>query len=82
MRYGTCAVCHGAAAKGNEALGGPALAGMNDWYLTTQLRNFRNGSRGSHLEDIRGIQMRAASQILPDDAAIADVVAYIASLAP
>ena len=82
MLYGTCGACHGAASEGNEALGSPALAGVNDWYLATQLRNFRGGSRGSHAEDTRGIQMRAASQTLPDDAAIADVVAYIASLTP
>ena len=80
--YDTCGACHGAAGEGNEALGSPSLAGVNDWYLATQLRNFRGGSRGSHAEDTRGIQMRAASQTLPDDVAIADVVAYIASLTP
>ena len=80
--YLTCAACHGAAGEGSEALRSPALAGLNDWYLATQLRSFRDGSRGSHVEDTWGVQMRAASRVLPDDAAIADVVAYVASLAP
>ena len=82
MFYGTCAACHGAAGEGNEALGSPALTGLNDWYLATQIKNYRDGSRGSHEEDTRGRQMRTASQILPDDAVIADVVAYVASLRP
>lgn len=78
--YTTCAACHGAVGEGNEELGGPALAAMNDWYLVTQLRNYRAGYRGSHQQDTYGQQMRAAIQVLPNDAAIADVVAYIATL--
>ena len=80
MLYGTCATCHGAAAEGNEALGSPALTGLNDWYLATQIKNYLDGSRGRHEEDTWGMQMRRASRVLPNDAAIADVVAYIASL--
>ena len=82
MLFGACAACHGAAAEGDEALGSPALTGLNDWYLATQIRNYRDGSRGSHEEDTWGMQMRTASQVLPNDAAIADVVAYVASLRP
>ena len=58
------------------------LAGLNDWYLAAQLRSFRNGSRSSHVEDTWGVQMRTATRVLPDDAAIADVVVYVASLTP
>ena len=78
--YATCAACHGADGNGNESLGSPALTGVNDWYLVTQLQNFRNGSRGAHPEDSYGNQMRAATQILADDEAINDVVSYIATL--
>ena len=28
-----CSACHGGNAQGNDALGAPALAGVNDWYL-------------------------------------------------
>lgn len=43
--YAVCAACHGQKAEGNEALGGPALAGLNDWYLVRQLKNFKEGRR-------------------------------------
>jgi cytochrome c oxidase subunit II len=78
--YATCAACHGANAEGIKALGAPALNGLNDWYLVTQLVNFRDSTRGSHPEDTYGAQMRAATSVLPDDAAIRDVVSYITTL--
>lgn len=78
--YAPCAACHGTNAEGVKALGGPALIGLNDWYLATQLVNFRDGTRGSHPDDTYGAQMRAAATVLPDDAAIRDVVSYITTL--
>jgi cytochrome c553 len=78
--YGPCAACHGPNGEGVEALGGPPLTGLNDWYLITQLSNFRDGTRGSHPEDTYGAQMRAATATLEDDAAIRDVVAHINTL--
>ncbi|WP_308368332.1 MULTISPECIES: c-type cytochrome [unclassified Microbulbifer] len=80
--YRTCAVCHGAGAGGNEALGAPALVGQSDWYLLTQLRNFKNAYRGGHPKDTYGAQMRAAVQALPDDKAMVDVISYINQLEP
>ncbi len=81
-QFQSCAVCHGAQAEGNQLLGSPALTTQNDWYLVTQLRNFRNGIRGQHAEDTYGQQMRAAAQLLADDNTILDVVAYISTLQP
>lgn len=78
--YATCQACHANDGGGVEALGAPALTGLNDWYLLRQTRNFKDGTRGSHEDDIRGAQMRAAAQVLADDKAIRDVVAYINSL--
>ena len=78
--FQACAACHGANAQGNEALGAPALAGQNDWYLLTQLRNFRAGFRGSHQEDTFGSQMVTLSKTLTDDQAVIDVVSYINTL--
>lgn len=78
--YASCAACHGGNAEGVEALHGPALAGLNDWYLVRQLANFRQGIRGSHADDTYGAQMRAAAAVLPDESAIQDVVSYISSL--
>jgi len=78
--FQSCAACHGANAEGNEALGAPALAGQNDWYMITQLRNFRAGFRGSHQDDTYGSQMVTMSKILRDDQAVINVVSYINTL--
>jgi cytochrome c553 len=78
--YSTCAACHGAAAQGNQALHAPALAGRTDWYLVTQLHNYRGGMRGTNADDSNGQQMRAMAATLTDDAAVNDVVAYINTL--
>ena len=78
--YSTCAACHGVRGEGNIALGSPALTSINDWYLVTQIRNFRDGTRGSHAGDTYGMQMRASARLLPDDEAIQDVVTYISTL--
>jgi cytochrome c553 len=78
--YETCAACHGSAGEGNAQLQAPALAARSDWYLVTQLVNYREGLRGADERDALGAQMRAIAATLPDDAAIADVVAYINTL--
>lgn len=78
--YVSCAVCHGENGEGNQALHAPALTGLDDWYLLTQLRNYRDGIRGSNSADNYGVQMRATVQILGDDQAMQDVVRYITTL--
>ena len=78
--YTTCSSCHGVNGEGNRDMGSPPLVGLNDWYLLEQLRKFRGGLRGTHPDDTFGLQMKAATDILPDDRAIADVVAYIMTL--
>ncbi|MGH8221341.1 MAG: c-type cytochrome [Woeseiaceae bacterium] len=78
--YASCGACHGAAGAGSESLGAPSLLVQNDWYLLTQLENYRLGARGFHPADVYGQQMRAAAELLPDDEAIRDVVAYISTL--
>lgn len=78
--YATCSACHGMQGEGNAALQAPALAARNDWYLVTQLKNFKEGLRGADSRDTFGAQMRAIVGALPDDKAITDVVAYINTL--
>jgi cytochrome c553 len=72
--------CHGARGEGNAALQSPALAARSDWYLATQLTNYRTGLRGADERDSYGAQMRAIAATLADDKAITDVVAYITTL--
>jgi cytochrome c oxidase subunit 2 len=78
--YATCSACHGQNGEGNEQLGSPPLRGSSDWYLKTQLSNFKAGVRGANPNDGLGAQMRGMSYTLPDDQAILDVIAYIETL--
>jgi cytochrome c553 len=78
--YASCAPCHGAKGEGNQGLQAPALAARSDWYLVTQLANYRQGLRGTDARDIYGAQMRAVVGTLPDEKAVVDVVAYINTL--
>lgn len=78
--YTTCVACHGARGEGNRALSSPAIAGQDPAYLVRQLRHFRTGSRGSDAADTFGAQMRGMAAGLTDEAAVADVVAYISTL--
>jgi cytochrome c oxidase subunit 2 len=78
--YAVCAACHGAQGEGNPSMNSPKLAGQEAWYLTRQLQSFRQGMRGAAAGDIYGSQMRPMAMQLKDDAAIANVVAYIGTL--
>jgi cytochrome c oxidase subunit 2 len=79
--FASCVACHGSKGEGNATLHAPAIAGSDAAYLERQLRNFRNGRRGAHKSDTFGAQMRAAATVLADDAAVAKVASYVASLA-
>jgi len=79
--YGsTCGTCHGASGRGLRSTNAPGLKGMSDWYLVTQLKNFKQGIRGAHPQDMYGSQMALMSETLTDDQAIDDLVAYINTL--
>ena len=78
--YSNCSACHGAAGQGVQATNAPRLKGMSDWYMVTQLKNFRQGVRGAHMKDPYGPQMVSMAAMLTNDKAIDDVVAYINTL--
>ncbi len=78
--YAVCAACHGQQAEGAVALGGPKLAGMDDWYMVRQLQNYKQNRRGYHSSDTFGAQMKPMAMTLADEQAMKDVVAYINSL--
>ncbi len=79
-QFAVCTACHGASGEGNPALNAPRIAGQPAWYLNRQLHHFREGLRGSHEGDTFGAQMRAFAAMLPDEAAIRNVSAYVESL--
>ncbi len=76
-----CGACHGGKAEGNQALNAPALAGLDAAYLTRQYENFKQGVRGTNAEDRYGRQMAMMATTLPTDQDLADVIAFIHSLA-
>jgi len=79
--YAPCVACHGIAGEGNVVLKSPAIAGQSEAYVSRQLDNFRTGVRGADTGDTGGAQMRPMAMALTDEKAVADVAAFIASLA-
>jgi cytochrome c553 len=75
-----CLACHGPDGGGLQPLNAPALNHSSDWYLLTQLQNFRAGIRGANPADVTGATMRPMSMTLPDEQALHDVIAYIMTL--
>ncbi len=65
--YGMCTSCHGHQGEGNEAVGGPSILGLPEWYILSQLEKFANGARGGHPKDIKGMRMRPVGRMLTAD---------------
>ncbi|MGI9248909.1 MAG: c-type cytochrome [Woeseiaceae bacterium] len=78
--YNICAYCHGKDGMGVQAMNAPRAAGMSDWYMARQLQNFKDDVRGGHQQDLYGKQMGFMADILHDQQAIDDVIAYINTL--
>lgn len=79
-RFALCVACHGPDGKGNEALNAPSLVDKDDWYLAKQIGKFKSGIRGADPQDASGATMVPMAMTLPDDKAVADVLAHIATL--
>lgn len=77
--FAPCVACHGPSGKGNETTKAPPLAGLQDWYLLTQLEHFKSGVRARDPRDETGAQMKPFADAL-DEQGMKDVVAYIATL--
>jgi cytochrome c553 len=79
-RYAVCMACHGPDGKGNQQMGAPPLVTASDWYLLTQLKNFKHGVRGGNpATDVTGAMMMPMATPL-DEQAMKDVIAYIQTL--
>lgn len=75
-----CSQCHGEDARGNLAYNAPSIAGLPPWYLEEQLRKFKAGGRGTHFDDLTGMQMRPMALSLGTDAEIARISEYVSKL--
>jgi cytochrome c553 len=80
--FATCSACHGDNGGGNPDLKAPRIAGVDDWYLATELRKFKSGVRGANPKDREGRLMRPMARTLADDDAVRNVVAYVGTLKP
>lgn len=80
--YVVCGFCHGAEGQGNIRRDGPALAGLEPWYLELQMHNFMDGVRGTTAEDIPGQVMYFARGMLRNDETIKSLAEYISQLEP
>ena len=78
--YTPCTACHGPDGGGNQALNAPPLRGRSDWYLLSSLQKFKAGIRGANPQNAPAALMRGMAQMLTDEQALKDVVAYIGSL--
>ena len=78
--YGLCLQCHGTEGEGNREALAPAIAGMDQWYVVAQLKNFRSGARGLHPGDMGGLRMYPMSQTLKQDEDIEAVSAYVSNM--
>jgi len=71
-----CLTCHGTDGQGNEGIDAPRIAGMERWYLKRQLELFRDGLRGTHPQDIPGMEMQPMAVILTDES-ITDILDWM-----
>jgi cytochrome c oxidase subunit 2 len=78
--FAMCAHCHGAAAAGDQMTLAPAIAGLDAWYIETQLGKFRDNERAAHFDDIAGMRMRGMAKWLRTPEDIKSVALYVSSL--
>ncbi len=77
--FETCAPCHGEAGAGDPAIQAPAIAGLPQWYIESQLQSFQAGWRGKHAEDLPGLRMRPMAVTLNREGDIPSVAEYVAA---
>ena len=77
--YAVCASCHGQKGEGSQDQSAPPMAGMSDWYLLRSLQKFKDGTRGSNMDDMTAVMIRPMAMALADEQAMRDVIAYIAT---
>jgi cytochrome c553 len=78
--FETCQPCHGSMGQGDPTIQAPAIAGLPQWYIESQLQSFQSGWRGKHHDDLAGLRMRPMAISLNRDGDIASVAQHVASL--
>jgi cytochrome c553 len=78
--FETCAPCHGEMGQGDQAIDAPAIAGLPQWYIESQLTAFQAGFRGKHADDLPALRMRPMAVTLNREGDVPSVAEYVASL--
>lgn len=78
--FETCQQCHGADGLGRQEINAPAIVGLPDWYIKSTLEKFQRGGRGTHFDDISGMQMRPMALTLNRPGDIEAVTAIVTKL--
>jgi len=78
-----CANCHGIDGRGIDGavleLNAPSLLHLNDWYIASSLRKYRDGVRGASPGDAAGAVMRSPVVGMSDER-IDNVTAYVMTM--
>ena len=75
-----CVQCHGAQAQGRREFNAPSIAGLPRWYIEAQLKKFRSGARGTHFNDLTGMQMRPMALSFHNEGDLLAVAEYVSAL--
>jgi cytochrome c553 len=78
--FRACTACHLDHGQGSATVQAPAIAGLPDWYIESQITKFRTGIRGAHPDDYEGLRMRPMSRQMMNPDEIRAVVKYVSSL--
>jgi len=80
-KYMLCATCHGTNGEGMPAMKSPGLTNLPDYYIVTQLKNFKHGVRGADAaKDMQGSMMAPMAKMLTEED-MKNLAAYIKTLA-
>jgi len=60
----------------------PAIAGLPEGYLTSQLKKFKSGIRGTHPADLFGTRMAPMARYLRVEGDLEGIAAYVAAMKP
>ncbi|MDD7985013.1 c-type cytochrome [Lentisphaera marina] len=78
-RENGCSYCHGDSAEGDSVNKVPRLNHQHGWYILKQLKNFKNGTRGTHKDDAMGQTMAFYAKSIKSEEDIHDLAAWISS---
>jgi len=80
--FDTCQQCHGTRGEGRQEVNAPAIAGLPAWYIRQSLLKFQQGGRGTHFDDLAGMQMRPMALSLNDEGDVDAIASYVANMPP